>query len=102
MSMPNFDVKGVRCEEAFANLLQSIALEEAGLAHILNAEGQKLEKCIEKTCDCEDLLKVNDSVVEVLKNVVKVQMLLQFKLEEVKKIKCKKDDDCHKKDRRDD
>lgn len=102
MSMPNFDVKGVRYEEAFANLLQSIALEEAGLAHILNAEGQKLEKCIEKICDCEDMLKVNDSVVEVLKNVVKAQILLQFKLEEVKTIKCKKDNDCHKKDKRDD
>ena len=88
MSMPNFDVGGVTCMQSVANLLQSVALEEAGLAHIINAEGQKIEKCIEKACGCNELIKINESVSDTLKNVIKLQMLLQFKLEEVAKIQC--------------
>jgi hypothetical protein len=53
---------------------------------IINAEGQKIEKCIEKACNCNDLVKIDESVSDTLKNVIKLQMLLQFKLEEVNKI----------------
>ncbi len=92
MSMPKIENSGTKPCEAIADILQSIALEETGLAHIINAEGEKIQKvvCEYRGCnDIEDLLKVNKSVSKTLVNVIKLQMLLEFKLEEVDEIICK-------------
>lgn len=72
-----------RCD-AINLLLSSIAMEEIGLSHILNAEGEKLQSFL-KTCPDElhDYLKINDSINKTLRTVVKSQILLQFKLEDV-------------------
>lgn len=65
-------------------LLASIALEEISLSHILNAEGEKIQKFLSVDhCSLHDILKVNSSVERTLRNVIKKQMLLQFKLEDV-------------------
>ena len=56
--MPCIECKDVdKCCAASA-LLQSIALEEAAIAHILNAEGKKLQKAISISCDQKDLIEV--------------------------------------------
>ena len=56
--MPCIECKDVdKCCAASA-LLQSIALEEAAIAHILNAEGEKLQKAISISCDQKDLIEV--------------------------------------------
>jgi hypothetical protein len=90
MSFPNIpDVKpkiDLKRDDVINLLLSSIAFEELGLAHILNAEGEKLQKGIEKACSIKDLLEINDSVEKVLRTVIKKEMLLQFKLEDVLKI----------------
>lgn len=84
-------------------LLSSIALEEIGLSHILNAEGEKLQLFIKKCApDLHGFLKLNDSVNKTVRTVVKSQLLLQFKLEDVmsldNKCNCKCDCKCdHKK-----
>ncbi|CUA80925.1 MULTISPECIES: hypothetical protein [Anoxybacillus] len=77
-------------DDAFDLLLMSIALEELSLAHILNAEGEKIQFALEalqrrkmKEHVIDDLLKVNRSVNSVLRNVIKEEMLLQFKQENV-------------------
>ncbi|MCX8001387.1 MAG: hypothetical protein N2661_02270 [Anoxybacillus mongoliensis] len=77
-------------DAAFDLLLMSIALEELSLAHILNAEGEKIQFALEalqrrkmKEHVIDDLLKVNRSVNSVLRNVIKEEMLLQFKQENV-------------------
>lgn len=71
-----------RCE-TINLLLSSIALEEIGLSHLLNAEGEKLQYVLEQGCESEDIWKVNDSVNATLRSIIKSQMLLQFKLEDV-------------------
>jgi len=72
-------------EDAINLLLASIALEELGLAHIINAEGEKIQHMLQnnKCSDLDDYLKVNDSVNKSLQTVIKKEMLLQFKLENV-------------------
>ena len=73
-------------EQAIADIIESIALEETGLAHIINAEGEKIQRALEIADSTDDLINVNKSVKDTLVNIIKMQMLLQFKLEEASKI----------------
>lgn len=86
MSMPNIpDITpeiDLNREEALTLLLASIALEEMGLAHILNAEAEKLQHVLQDKEAClHDILAINDSVDRVIRSVSKLQILLQEKLE---------------------
>lgn len=76
-----------------SDILESIALQEAALAHILNAEGEKLQKAIAQSCSCCDLLKVNESVKKTIVQVTHLEQVLFNKLEVVKECikscKCK-------------
>ena len=69
-------------EQAIADIIESIALEETGLAHIINAEGEKIQRALEIADSTDDLINVNKSVKDTIVNIIKMQMLLQFKLEE--------------------
>ncbi|MFJ8090601.1 hypothetical protein ACIQ7N_20700 [Lysinibacillus sp. NPDC095746] len=77
-------------------LLSSIAMEELGLAEIIKAQGRKLEKITKETCDINVLLEANSNVNQLLKTIVKKEMLLLMKLEsvvdftETHEVKCKK------------
>ena len=73
-------------EQAVADIIESIALEETGLAHIINAEGEKIQRALEIADSTDDLINVNKSVKDTIVNIIKMQMLLQFKLEEASKI----------------
>jgi hypothetical protein len=89
MSMP--EIKTSHCpvsyEQAVNDIIGSIALEEAALAHILNAEGEKIQRIVNDKCaSVGAILEVNSAVNETIKNVIKMQMLLQFKLEDAKKL----------------
>src|SRR3954451_15387523 len=102
MSFPHFPdhMSHLDPEEAAALLLASIAFEELSLAHIINAEAEKLQAALgtlkksgdkgHETVfhkplakDLNDLLKVNRSVEKMLQTVIKKEMLLQFKFENV-------------------
>ena len=96
MSFPNIpDVDAsvdISTEDSVNLLLASIAFEELGLAHIINAEAEKIQFVLgtledqeweRTTPPIEDLLDINRSVDQALKEVIKTQMLLQFKLEDV-------------------
>jgi hypothetical protein len=72
-------------------LLASIAFEELALAHIVNAEAEKIQFVLgtlpeqnppETPPTIEDLLEIDRSVERTLRNVIKKEMLLQFKLED--------------------
>jgi hypothetical protein len=84
MSMPEIKTacNPVSYSQSINDVIESIALEEAALAHILNAEGEKIQKVVNDKCtSVAGILDVNKSVNETIKNVIKMQMLLQFKLE---------------------
>lgn len=90
MSMPNIpditpDIK-LKRKDVVNLLLASIAMEELGLAHLINAEGEKLQKVIKHARNMDDLLEANKSVEKMLKTIIKKEMLLQFKMEEVLEI----------------
>lgn len=70
-------------------LLASIALEEIGLAHIINAEAEKVQYVLGtipglKSASTEEgILKVNESVQDTLEMVIKKEILLGNKLKKV-------------------
>ena len=88
MSLPNIPdispyISLKRCE-TINLLLSSIALEEIGLSHILNAQGEKLQHFL-KACpkNIQDFFAMNKSSNEILRSIVSSQILLQFKMEDV-------------------
>lgn len=72
--------------QAVTDIIESIALEETGLAHIINTESEKLQRGIALATNIDELISLNSSVKDTLKDVIKIQILLQFKLEEIAKI----------------
>ena len=84
MSMPVIAPSTTTTEQAIADLLESIALQEAGLAHIINAEGEKIQAALAlPAVTIADLIAINESVADTLTKIIKLEMVLEFKLEEV-------------------
>lgn len=83
----NYEICCARCEEdhrkeqCICDLIESIALVETALSHILNAEGEKLQKAIEIADNICDLLEVNRSVNRTITNVTQLEHLLYAKLD---------------------
>jgi hypothetical protein len=77
-------------DDAVNLLLSSIALEELGLSHIINAEGEKLQFVLGTlpgvtgpTATITDILNVNDSIQGTLKTLMQKELILANKLESV-------------------
>ncbi|MGL4773385.1 MAG: SdrD B-like domain-containing protein, partial [Clostridium sp.] len=69
---------------AVTDLVESIALQVASLAHILNAESEKVERAKAIGATKEELLKVNNSVNNMVDSVTMLELVLQGKLDVVK------------------
>jgi len=96
MSFPNIPTVdasiGITREDSYNLILASIAFEELALAHVINAEAEKIQYVL-GTIDgqppldppptIDNLLAINRSADQTLKDVIKKEMLLQFKLEDV-------------------
>ncbi|WP_432775262.1 hypothetical protein AAFJ72_18815 [Brevibacillus gelatini] len=106
MSMPNVPDITPRItltrEEVFHLLLTSVAMEEISLSHIMNAEGEKIQRLLQKENVClEDMLRINRSVERMLRSIISKQILLQFKLDNILEMERKTCDpsensgDCH-------
>jgi hypothetical protein len=69
-------------EQAITDIISSVALQEAALAHILNAEGEKMQAIIAMPGVTPDqLLDLNRSVSQMVSAVTRLEMTLQSKLE---------------------
>ena len=93
MSMPEIECTHIDKCSAATSLLQSIALEETAISHILNAEGEKLQKAVELSCDKKDLIEVNKSVEDMVNKITNLEIVLRSKLDFIKPIL----EDCKKK-----
>lgn len=94
MSMPKIGCANIDKCCAAASLVQSIALEETAISHILNAEGEKIQKVLSlHDCEAKDLLEVNKSVESMVDKITTLEVVLKSKLDLIKPIL----DDCGKK-----
>lgn len=84
MSMPVINASSTTRDQAVTDLIESVALEETALSHILNAEGEKLQAAIAMSgVTTDQLLCVNKSVQSMVNAVTRLEMVLQAKLEMV-------------------
>lgn len=95
--IPNITpIIGITPAQSIALMLSSIAFEELALAHIVNAEAEKIQFvvgtlqgangcCIQpsQAITISDLISVNTQVSRTLQAMVKQEILLQFKLDNI-------------------
>lgn len=79
-----------RCQ-AITDVISSVALQETALSHILNAEGEKIQKIVETATTADEMLAVNKSVNGMVDSIARLEMLLQNKLNLFSDCLC---DDC--------
>ena len=95
MSFPNIpDVNAsvsLTPEDSANLLLASAAFEELGLAHLINAEAEKLQYVLgtiegqtklAEPPTLEELLRVNRSIDQTLREIIKKEMLIEFQVED--------------------
>ena len=79
-----------RCQ-AVSDVIESIALQQTALSHILNAEGEKLQKIISiDDISYETILKANRSVESMVNSVSDLEAILKEKLALFAKCGCSK------------
>ena len=72
----------VTLEQAVVDLVESIALQESALSHILCAETQKMKAALSmEELDLCKLLEVNDSATNMVHAVANLELVLKEKLE---------------------
>lgn len=75
-------------QQAITDLIESVALQQAAITHILNAEGEKLQRADELELPPEELLEVSSSVEEMFRSVTRLEMILLAKLELFQDCEC--------------
>lgn len=83
--------------QSLNDLLESIALVEAALSHILNAQGEELQKVVAEDSSIEEMLEVNEEINQTISQVTRLERVLCRKLEEVKElslIPCEVKEEC--------
>ena len=86
-SFPNIDPP-IKREDAVNQILSSIAMEELGMSHILNAEGEKLQYILGTlpglsgpAATVKDVLNANGSVKDLLETAAQNQLFLKSKMQ---------------------
>lgn len=68
--------------QAVTDIVQSVALEETALSHILNAEAEKLSKITNmEGVTYDEVLKANKSVEQMVNSIASLEIMLMHKLE---------------------
>lgn len=72
------------CKEEICSLIESVALAETAIAHILNAEGEKIQYAVANATDNDEpfatnikqLVKVNNSVSDTVEKITELEQLI--------------------------
>lgn len=81
MGMPVITHSTTTRSQAVTDIIESVALQETALSHILNAEGEKIQKVVAMSdVTPEVLMAVNKSVESMVGAVSRLEMILQSKL----------------------
>ncbi len=71
-----------KCEDSsICEVIKSIALIETAISHILNSEAEKIQKAIQVSNNICELLEVNTSVRNTIKDITELECILSRKLE---------------------
>ncbi|MEG1011861.1 MAG: hypothetical protein RSE54_08345 [Ruthenibacterium sp.] len=82
MGMPVIKPGTITRTDAVGNIIESVAMEEAAFAHILNAESEKLMAVVNNNgASPEQLLAINESVEKAIGAISRLEMQLQAKLD---------------------
>lgn len=93
MGMPIITASKTTRSQAITDIIQSVALEETALSHILNAEGEKIQKIVAmEDVTPEILLATNKSVESMVNAVSRLEMILHSKLTAFEDCLCEKDE----------
>ena len=89
MGMPVITTSSTTRDQAITDLIQSVALEETALSHILNAEGEKIQKMVAlPDVTPEVLLATNKSVESMVNSISNLEVILTDKISLFKECKC--------------
>lgn len=92
--MPEIKNSGISRSQAITDIIESIALEQTALSHILNAEGEKIQKVVALSAVPNDvlyMLETNKSVKHMVNSITRLEVLLQTKLELFSECLCQED-----------
>lgn len=82
MGMPVITSSTTTRTQAITDIIESVALQETALSHILNAEGEKLQKILSfEDLRTETILQANKSVESMVDAVSGLELILKQKLE---------------------
>ncbi len=73
-------------DEALTSVIESIALGESAIANLINVEADKVNRALNAGMCLEDLKCIHKQVESIMKAAVKKEMLLQFKIENIKEL----------------
>ena len=87
MSMPNLPDVQIDREGGINAILAAIGMEELSLAHLLNAEGEKIQMALgtlregDEPFAAEEIYRVNESAGRMVRDTMMSQIVLALKLE---------------------
>lgn len=82
MGMPVIIPGTITREDAVGDIIESVAMQEAALAHILNAESEKLLAVVNNpAATTEQLLQINRSIKITIGSLTRLEQQLLAKLE---------------------
>ncbi len=101
MSVPNLPDIDINREYSVKVVIASVGMQELGLAHILNAEGEKMQsflgtldgQTVKSHITVDELVELDNAVIDALDAVTSNELLLMAKLSKAKKL-------CHMEERK--